>query len=76
MANVVKSPLEGIALGMTTMPAVKPGEPICHVAVPSARISTLKKSLSQAQPGLHEQVQEDLATNFDVVEYIEGSEAS
>lgn len=71
VANVVKSPLEGIALGMTTMPAVKPGEPICHVAVPGSRIATLKRSLSKAKPGLHEQLQEDLATSFDVVEFVE-----
>lgn len=71
VANVVKSPVEGIALGMTTMPAVKPGEPICHVAVPGSRISTLKRSLSQSKPGLYEQVQEDLATSFDVVEFVD-----
>lgn len=76
VANVVRSPVAGIALGMTTMPAVKPGEPICHVAVPGTRIATLKRSLSNAEPGLHEQLQEDLATSFDVIEYVETKGAS
>jgi uncharacterized protein len=30
--KVLPSPVNGIVLGMTTMPAVKPGDPICHVA--------------------------------------------
>lgn len=71
VANVVKAPAEGIALGMTTMPAVKPGEPICHIAVPESKLATLRQTLRRATPGLHEQVREDLATSFDVVDYVE-----
>ncbi len=67
-ANVVRAPVEGIVLGMVTMPGVKPGEPICHLAVPGTRLSTLRKALARAGRGLHEKVQEDLATSFDVVE--------
>ncbi len=67
--DVVHAPFEGIVLGMTTMPAVKPGEPICHVALPQAKMRSLRKSEQNAHPGLHSQVQEDLATSFDIVDY-------
>ena len=67
--DVVHAPFEGIVLGMTTMPAVKPGEPICHLALPQARMSSLRRSQEGARPGLHSQVQEDLATNFDIVDF-------
>ncbi len=30
--NVLASPCHGVVLGMTTMPAVKPGEPVYHIA--------------------------------------------
>lgn len=30
--NVLTSPCSGVVLGMTTMPAVKPGEPVYHIA--------------------------------------------
>lgn len=33
--NELVSPAEGFILGMTTMPAVKPGEPVFHLAFPS-----------------------------------------
>ncbi len=75
MANAVKSPVDGIVLGMTTMPAVKPGEPICHIAVPGAKLASLKRSVRRSTPGLHEEVQEHLATSFDVIEY-NGDEGS
>ncbi len=39
--NVLTSPFGGVVLGMTTMPAVKPGEPIYHVAELSR--STLRR---------------------------------
>lgn len=31
--NVLESPTDGIVLGMTTLPMVKPGEPVCHIAL-------------------------------------------
>ncbi len=30
--NLVRAPRDGIVLGMTTLPAVSPGSPICHLA--------------------------------------------
>ncbi len=36
--NLLISPVFGIVLGMTTMPAVQPGEPVYHIAILSERL--------------------------------------
>ncbi|MGF1679150.1 MAG: succinylglutamate desuccinylase/aspartoacylase family protein [Candidatus Methylacidiphilales bacterium] len=35
--STLRSPINGIILGMATMPTVKPGEPICHIAQTSLK---------------------------------------
>lgn len=40
--NVLRAPCDGIVLGMTTLPMVKPGEPVCHIAVPSRSLKSLR----------------------------------
>ena len=35
--KVLVAPQDGVVLGMTTLPAVSPGDPVCHIAFPSAR---------------------------------------
>jgi hypothetical protein len=53
---------------MTTMPAVKPGEPVCHIAVLSdSQVRRYRKKLEASRRDLHTQAQADLATNVDVV---------
>lgn len=42
--NVLTAPVDGIVLGMTTLPMVKPGEPVCHIAVPSRSLRSLRKA--------------------------------
>jgi predicted deacylase len=67
--NVLLAPNHGIILGMATMPAVKPGEPICNIA--TLTVSQLKRyrgKLEKARADPHAQAQTDLATNIDVVE--------
>ncbi len=63
--NLITSPRNGIVLGMTTIPSVAPGDPICHIAFP--RKSTLKK-IERAvdalkQDSLHERMRGDLASS-------------
>lgn len=68
--NIIESPMDGIVLGMTTMPSVAPGDPICHIA----RIN--KKALKEAEQAreamsdksLHQRVQDNLATSLMVSE--------
>lgn len=67
--NVLSSPTHGIILGMTTMPAVKPGEPICNIAsLTWKQLKRYQASLGAAKANPYSQAQCDLATNMDVVE--------
>ena len=68
--NSIISPTTGIVLGMATMPAVKPGEPVCHVAtITKVQMARFQKRLHAAtKKDPHQIVQRDLATNMDVVD--------
>lgn len=63
--NVLCSPVDGIVLGMTTLPLVKPGEPVCHIAVPGRSLRAIRKTLADT-PGrnLSHRLRDDLATNI------------
>lgn len=68
--NVLRAPREGVVLGMTTLPAVVPGDPVCHLAFP--RRGQLRKAVVStaglSDESLHERVRDALASGFDVVE--------
>lgn len=67
--NQLLAPADGIVLGMTTLPTVKPGEPVCHLAVPTRSLRLLRKQLKQGKPNtLYHQIRKDLATNVSVSE--------
>jgi len=69
--NVLLSPNNGIILGMATMPAVKPGEPICNIATLTAsQLRRYRTKLNQAKADPHAQAQADLATSMDVVDAV------
>ncbi|MEO1009112.1 MAG: succinylglutamate desuccinylase/aspartoacylase family protein [Planctomycetota bacterium] len=63
--NVLPAPRDGIVLGMTTIPAVAPGDPVCHLAFPSK--GELKKAGrlvgGLAEDSLHQRIRDDLASN-------------
>lgn len=67
--NVIESPSHGIVIGMATMPAVKPGEPVCNIAAMSQR-QKIKyyKQLKITKTNPYKQAHVDLATNLDVVD--------
>jgi len=72
--ETITSPHNGIVLGMTTMPAVSPGDPILHIALPdtSKQFRTLEKSVDKMEDDtLENQVRDDLATSITVEEYTE-----
>ncbi|MBI2422258.1 MAG: succinylglutamate desuccinylase/aspartoacylase family protein [Candidatus Hydrogenedentes bacterium] len=60
------SPVHGIVLGISTMPAIKPGEPVYHIAQLSARaVSQVRKLLASADAShAYNRMQSDLATNI------------
>ena len=67
--NVLLAPTAGIVLGMTTLPTVKPGEPVCHLAVPKRSLAGIARKVAGVKTGsLHKRVRRDLATNIAVTE--------
>lgn len=67
--NVLTAPTAGIVLGMTTLPTVKPGEPVCHLAVPKRSLDRIAKKIDGSKrSSLHHRVRRDLATNISVTE--------
>jgi predicted deacylase len=70
--NVIHSPCGGIVLGMTTLPAVTPGDPICHIAIPPGGVGPIRAALDKASNrSLRERLRGDLATSMDVSEHLE-----
>jgi len=70
--ETIYSPHDGIVLGMTTMPAVSPGDPILHIASPDTRkqFRSLERSVDEIETDtLETQVRDDLATSITVEEY-------
>ena len=49
--SVLTAPVDGIVLGMLTLPAVKPGEPVCHLALPDRRPAALRRALAGRRAG-------------------------
>ncbi len=61
--NTVKAPRAGIVLGMTTLPSVAPGDPICHLAYPrQGELARIERAVERLDADdLHERMREDLA---------------
>jgi len=67
--NALVSPADGVVLGMTTMPMVKPGDPVVHLAMPVDGIAAIQKAVARASDeSLHERLRDDLASNITVSE--------
>ena len=68
-SETILSPHNGIVLGMTTMPAVSPGDPVLHIALPDTgkQFRSLEKSVDQIEDdALENQVRDHLATNITI----------
>ncbi len=64
----VRAPVSGIVLGMTTLPVIRPGEPVCHLGIPDRPLSTIRRQLEKAPRTLHRRVQDALKTDVHVVD--------
>lgn len=63
--NAITSPFDAVVLGMVTLPTVRPGEPICHLAVPDCDLNEIREALGDTKrrdPA--KQVRRDLATSM------------
>ncbi len=70
--NVLISPAKAIVLGMTTLPAIAPGDPICHLGLIPKRHKELEKiQASLTVEDLHGRVLEHLSTNIRVTDRLE-----
>ncbi len=63
------APFDSIVLGMTTLPVVKPGEPVAHLATLPNDFERIKTLLAGAgRRSLGQRLRRDLATNMHVTE--------
>ena len=65
--ETLEAPASGYVLGMTTLPSVVPGDPICHLALFEGSERVELDELAGME--LHDKVRGDLATSFDIQEF-------
>ncbi|RJP37682.1 MAG: succinate dehydrogenase [Phycisphaerales bacterium] len=62
--NVIRASEAGIVIGMTTLPVVNPGDPVCHLAMPNGGIEAIVEARARADGRtLDERLRDDLSTN-------------
>lgn len=65
----VHAPFNGVVMGMTSLPSISPGEPICNLGrLPKKFKPTYLRDLRQQEDGLEQQVLEELGSNVLVVD--------
>ena len=71
--HVMEAPQDAIVLGMTTLPAVLPGDPVCHLAFPSAKaFKKMKRAIGRlSDDSLLSRLYGDLSTNMVVADAAE-----
>ncbi len=72
--SMLYAPFNAVVIGMTTLPAISPGEPVCNLGMlPKGTRPTELRRLRSEEDGLEGQVVEDLSSNILVVEPREDS---
>jgi hypothetical protein len=67
--STLYAPFNGVVIGMTSLPSISPGEPICNLGKLPKKYSPEKlKKLRSREDGLEQQVLDDLGTNVLVTE--------
>ncbi|QEG42638.1 succinylglutamate desuccinylase/aspartoacylase family protein [Roseimaritima ulvae] len=74
--NRLEAPFSGIIIGMTTLPAVQPGEPVVHIGRLSSPKSARRHTKQVAGDEIQRTAHEHLATNIQVVEASEPEDES
>lgn len=63
------APFGGVVIGMTTLPSVTPGEPVCNIGRLPASMQPAKMARRRANnDGVEERLIDDLSTNVTIVE--------
>lgn len=69
--HVLRAPRAGIVMGLTTWPAVKPGDPVCHLAIPHGGVRRMRAAIEDLpDQSLNERVRSDLATSVSVSDHV------
>ena len=72
--SMLYAPFDAVVIGMTTLPAISPGEPICNLGMlPKGTKPSQVRRARRDEDGLEGQVVEELSTNLVVVEPTEES---
>jgi predicted deacylase len=67
--STLHAPFNAVVIGMTSLPAISPGEPICNLGkLPSGIKPSELRRQRKKEDGLEQRVSEDLASNVLVVE--------
>lgn len=68
--SVLRAPFDAVVIGMTTLPATSPGEPICNLGMlPEGTKPSELRRLRKAEAGLEGRVVKDLASNLVVTRH-------
>ncbi|MCA9102687.1 MAG: succinylglutamate desuccinylase/aspartoacylase family protein [Pirellulales bacterium] len=68
--SVLTAPFDSVVIGMTTLPAISPGEPVCHLGrLPKGTKPADLLRIRARKAGLDERVVDELSTNVLVVEH-------
>jgi predicted deacylase len=71
--GAVTAPRDGVMLSSTTNPAVKPGDPVCHLAYPRDGIQKIRRALRKLpNESLHEKLRNALGSSVAVEPESEG----
>ena len=72
--GVVVAPFDAVVIGMTTLPAVSPGEPVCHLGrLPEGVKPGSLRRQRRKEDGLETQLVQELGSNVLVVDRDESS---
>ena len=67
--SALQAPFDAVVIGMTTLPAISPGEPVCHLGkLPRGTKPSKLRRLRSETDGLEERLTDRLASNNLVVE--------
>lgn len=66
--NFLYSPFDAVVIGMTTLPSVSPGEPVCHLGKLPKKTQPGELKKSRSKDGLENRIVDDLASNILLVE--------
>jgi predicted deacylase len=67
--SILVAPFDGVVIGMTTLPAISPGEPVCHIGrLPKGTQPKALRRRRSREDGLEERLSEELASSVLVVE--------